>query len=146
MNPVARRSDVIVQQVGGDVVVYDSVAGTAHALNALAASAYRNADGSRDLEALAAAVSSDLGVESDAGTIEEALVELARVDLVAFAGAGRRRQSMGRRDALRRIGLAATLPFVTSLVVPEPVFAQSKPRKGGPKDPKPPKPPKPPKK
>ena len=125
MQPTARRSNVIVQQVGTDLVVYDELNDRAHSLNAIAAHVYQHADGTRDLETLAVAATADLGIPADAAVVEEALVRLESVDLIAGGHVGGRPGAIARRDALRRLGLVAAIPLVTSLLVPSPLLARS---------------------
>lgn len=135
MKPEARRIDVVTQHFGPDVVVYDQVRDVAHALSPVAAHVYEHADGTRDVDALAAGVSATLNIPHDPALVEEALAELGRVELLAVASA---QNAIGRREALYRVGLAA-LPLVTSLAVPAPALAQSRDKRDKPKKPKKPK-------
>ena len=73
MRPEARRTDVVTQEFGTEVVVYDQVRDAAHALSPVAAHVYEHADGTRDVDALAAAASAALDIPHDAALIEEAL-------------------------------------------------------------------------
>ena len=75
------------QQVGADLVVYDELTDKAHSLNPVAAHVFVHADGTRDLAALAAAASADLGVPDELSIVEEALANLGTVELLD-AGAG----------------------------------------------------------
>ncbi|MGZ8458125.1 MAG: hypothetical protein ACXWZ4_16085, partial [Gemmatirosa sp.] len=123
MPPLARRSQVLVQRVGSDLVVYDQLRDVAHSLSPLAVHVYEHADGTRDVAALTAGASAELSDPVTAALVEQALVELERAELLSDAsldGAG-----MRRRELLRLIGTAAVLPLVTSLAVPAPVLAQS---------------------
>ena len=140
MNPVARKDNVIVQQVGADLVVYDELTDCAHSLNPVAAHVFSHADGTRDLAALAAAANKDLGVPDDLTIVEEALANLGSVELLA-SGTPAPERSIPRREALKRLGIAAVaLPVVTSLVAPSPLLARSRGGARGPKGPKPKKP------
>jgi len=125
MNPLTRRSNVIVQQVGSDLVVYDELRDRAHSLNHVAASVYQHADGTRDIEGLAAAASAELGVPCDRDVVQDALGRLAGVELLDERYTPEAPQ-IARRAALRRIGLAAAaLPMITTLVAPPPLLARS---------------------
>jgi hypothetical protein len=144
MNPVSRRADVVVQEIGGETIVYDRLSDAAHALDPVAARVFRSATGERSVAELAALVSAELGVARDGGATERALRELEAADLLeraASGGAAARR--LGRRQVLRRLAAAAVVPMVASIAVPAPLMAQS--RNGGPNPsqgpkPKPPKP------
>ena len=125
MNPLTRRTDVIVQQVGADLVVYDELRDRAHSLNRVAALVYQHADGTRDIEGLAAAASAELGAPCDCAVVQDALERLAGVELLDERYAPKT-PLIARRAALRRLGLAAAaLPMITTLVAPPPLLARS---------------------
>ncbi|HEX5580894.1 MAG TPA: hypothetical protein VFX39_04900 [Gemmatimonadaceae bacterium] len=147
MNPTARRTDVIVQDVGPDTLVYDRLTDTAHSLSTAAGFVYRSADGSRTIEELTSGMSTELGVEPDVQVIEAALWQLEQANLLEAAPQtdswGRR---MSRRQAVQRFGAALAVAAVTSIVAPTPAMARSGGGLGrGPKGPKSPKWPKGPK-
>ena len=54
MHPTARRTDIIVQTLGTEVLVYDQRHDAAHSLNAAAALVYEHADGTRSIDSSAA--------------------------------------------------------------------------------------------
>lgn len=128
MNPVARGSDVIVQEVGTDVLVYDQSRDTAHSLNATAAFVYRQADGTLSVEELAIGMSGSLGVPDDVVLVEATLGQLARVHLLDASEPLPRKQprTLSRRAMVRRLGVAAiAIPVVTSILTPTSLMAQS---------------------
>lgn len=126
MKPQARRTDVIVQGVGTDVLVYDQLRDAAHSLNATAAYLYWQADGTRTVAELATGMSHALGVPDDARLVEEGLAQLTRVDLLE-SGRTTDGRAVSRREVVRRLGaLAAAMPIVTSIVTPTPLMAQSR--------------------
>lgn len=126
MRPQARRTDVLVQGVGTDVLVYDQLRDAAHSLNATAAYLYWQADGTRTVAELATGMSQALGVPDDARLVEEGLAQLARVDLLE-SGRTTDGRAVSRREVVRRLGaLAAAMPIVTSIVTPTPLMAQSR--------------------
>lgn len=147
MNPIARRADVIVEDVGSDVFVYDRLTDKAHSLSGAAGFVYRNADGSHSVQELTERLGSELEMEPDARVIEAALWQLEQANLLEAApedGDGKRR--MNRRQAVQRFGAALAMAAVTSIAVPTPAMARSGGGLGGgPKGPKAPKAPKGPK-
>ena len=157
MRPVARRTEVVLQEVGPDLVVYDRLRDAAHSLDPIAAHVYRWADGSRTVEDLAADLSRTLDVPDEVGIVMEALHQLERAELLEEGDSpiAQLWRPINRRRAVARMGAAAAMPLVASVMVPEPLFAQShnaspnppKPPKppAKPEPPKPPKPPQPPK-
>jgi hypothetical protein len=113
-SPLARSEDLVVEEMGGDVLVYDLRVDRAHALRAEAARVWRCCDGRTTAEGLAAAA----GVDGE--TAARALAELEACDLLEGAP-GRARDST-RREAgvkLARVaGAAAVAPLIASLAVP----------------------------
>lgn len=125
MHPTARRTDIIVQTLGTEVLAYDQRHDAAHSLNASAALVYEHADGTRSIDALAALLGDSLGVPHDRALVEVALLELQEAKLLETTIVGAR--GVSRRDVVRRLGLAAAaMPLVASVVAPTPLMAQSR--------------------
>jgi hypothetical protein len=57
--PRSRQEEVVVEELGDDVVAYDARVHQAHALEGIVAGVWRACDGERDISAIAAAC--DLG-------------------------------------------------------------------------------------
>ena len=133
MNPSARRADVIVQDTGPDTIVYDQLRDAAHSLSPVTGYVFRHADGSRSVNELSAAMSSELGVADDAALVSAALWELESAHLLEQpATEDGARRPMSRRDAVRRFGTAAlALAAVTSIAAPTPAMAKSRGNLGG---------------
>ena len=120
--PKARRTDILVDTIADETIVYDEQRQKAHSLNRSASSVWRNSNGERSIPELANLLSSDCGVASDESLVEYALDELASVHLMEDNG-------VSRRDALRRLTLTGAavvgLPIVLSIVAPTPAMAAS---------------------
>ena len=124
----ARSSDLIAEQVGDELVVYDSRSSEAHCLSPLAAAVFSAADGSRSPEAIAAFVSAKLGDRFEVQHVEMALAELEDRGLVtvpAVSGISRR-SFMQRTAAVGGAAFAGTL--ITSVVAPAYGMAASLPQ------------------
>jgi coenzyme PQQ synthesis protein D (PqqD) len=127
MHPKARRTDLIVNRVADETVVYDTTTAKAHALNPAAALVFENADGETSTERLAAIMASELGTPADEELAEMALQRLSRAGLLTEqftprAGPGK----ITRRQMMKRLGVAAlALPLITSIAAPTPAMAQS---------------------
>jgi hypothetical protein len=146
VNPTARRTNVIVQELGAETLVYDRVRNVMHSLNPVAAGVFAHADGSRSVDDLVIQLQS-LGVGADVDDVEAGLGELERVHLLDVArhgaecaatgarGATFREQryplrpsNLTRRDAARRIGaVALAAPMIASILAPTPAMAASAP-------------------
>src|SRR5688500_2189312 len=73
MKPIARRENLLVEEIGGEVVVYDRESDRAHSLNQTAALVWRHADGERSVAELAALVGSEFGAPADVELVRMAL-------------------------------------------------------------------------
>ena len=124
MRPRARRSNLVIRDLPGEVVVYDRDRHQAHCLNRTAALVFQNANGRRTVSELASLVAAECGHETSEQIVRLTLETLAEAGLlespVPSAAA-----ATSRREALRRVGLgaAALVPVVTSLLVPTPAEA-----------------------
>jgi hypothetical protein len=116
--PRVRRDGLIIERLADETLVYDLHRDRAHCLNRPAALVWSACDGRRDAAAISRHLRRELpGASVD--MVELALASLARARLLEGDAEG-----AGRRDALRRLALAAGLvPIVSSIVVPEPAQA-----------------------
>jgi hypothetical protein len=122
--PAARTRGLVFKTVASETLVYDLERHRAHSLNAVAAAVWRRCDGRRTPAAIAEAVAQELGVEVDALVVERALAQLGRSHLLLRGAPAEPR--LGRREMLRRVGVAAAVvPVVTSIVAPRAADAQS---------------------
>jgi hypothetical protein len=120
MKPQARQIGLLVRELADEVVVYDQQRHTAHCLNRTAALVFRNADGRRTRAELSALP----GLNAE--VVEIALAQLAASGLLERRKAGSAPGSgVSRREAARRVGLAAAivLPAVITVVAPTPAEA-----------------------
>jgi hypothetical protein len=120
-NPISRRSNVVVQDLENEVLIYDSNLDRAFCLNRTAALVYQLCDGTRTIAEVSRRMSDRLRNPVSEDFVYLALDELRKNDLLEngtdyvspFAG-------MARRQAVRRIGLASmiALPMISSLISP----------------------------
>lgn len=118
-SPLARADELIVEEVGDEVLIYDQRTHDAHCLSAAAGQVWRACDGKTPREQLSA----QLGL--DAGTVERALEELETCALLE----GDPHPGVTRRQATKRFvqagAAAAAAPLIYSIVSPVPAAAQS---------------------
>jgi hypothetical protein len=125
MNPQARSSDLVVEPIGEELLVFDNTSQRAHSLNAIAATVWSACDGTRNV----AALMEHTGLSED--VIEIALRELAGCDLLTgLAAAESSPQPVSRRAALRKAaltgaGIGIALPVIRSIVAPSSALAGS---------------------
>lgn len=112
--PLARSEDLIIEELGDEVLVYDSKADKGHCLSPDVARVWRRCDGRTPVEGLTAQLG--LSVER----IQSALDELERCDLLDPAGHTRRELTV--KFAKLSAAVAAT-PLIVSVVAPTPAQA-----------------------
>ena len=128
--PRARRTRLLIEQVGDETIVYDEIRQAAHSLNRTASAVFRHCDGTRSVPQLAEMVATELGGDADETVVRYALERLARAHLID-AGVGDDDEHITRRTVVRRLALASgatiAIPAVLSIVAPTPAMAASVP-------------------
>ena len=125
--PKRRKRNVAVQNLAGEVLVYDLERHRAHCLNKTAALIWHRCDGETSIAEIAASLKDELDVAPDPELVRYALGRLAKAHLLETAPV---RSQYSRRDfmaRLKKLGLAASvaLPIVSSIVAPTPAHALS---------------------
>ena len=126
--PRARRDAVLATDVADEVVVYDSKQHRGHCLNRPAALVWRHLDGRTTMDELVAHLRKELDGLANEDMVWLALEELDRAQLLEGRLDKPASPDVSRRNALRRLGVAAgggalLLPAISSIVAP-PVHAQ----------------------
>ena len=124
--PAAREDELIVQEMGEEVLVYDQRQRRAHCLNRTAALVWRELDGRQTAAEVAARLSREVGATVAPEVVELAVEELRRGGLLSGGGGGRG-GGVSRREMMRRVGLGAAvgLPVVASVLAPKAAEAAS---------------------
>lgn len=126
INPVARKSDLVVQELDGEFLVFDLVTNKAHSLNESASVVWKLCDGSRSVPELRDIFSIQTGKFVSEEFISLAIDQLGEFELLenpkAFSNSG-----ISRRNLIRKVGLAsmAALPVVSMLAFPNPALANT---------------------
>lgn len=120
MSPKARTERLLIQEVGGELVVYDLDRQQAHRLNSSAALVWRHCDGKTSIGQLTSLLAVRLGLPEDPRLVEDALAELEQVHLMTGRFGFSTRQKVAVAGAL-----ALLVPVVESLVAPTPASAYS---------------------
>jgi hypothetical protein len=125
MNPVARRSGLVVRELPDEVLVYDLDRHQAHCLNRTAAAVFRAADGRHDVAGLAEDLAHQAGGAADEDVVRMALEQLDKACLLEGTSGPGPAAGLSRRDAMLKVGLGAAvlLPIVTSILAPTPAEA-----------------------
>ncbi len=109
--PKALSKDLIVREVGGETLVYDTRRHKMHCLGPLVARVWRACTGRRTVAQVAESVSSGQGRAADAAAVELALLRLRRARLVARDGPPA--ANLARRELLQRTAGLAGLTLLT---------------------------------
>ena len=127
-----RKTGLLWESVGDEIVVLDKNRNRAHRLNRPAGIVWRHADGKNTPAELAAIVGSELGAADNAAAIVDAALDrLGDLGLLN----GPMPASISRRSMTRWVGAAAALaPLVVSIAVPTPARAASGPTSPPPPD------------
>jgi hypothetical protein len=118
-----KRDQLVVEELGTELMIYDQKRNQAFCLNQKAAFVWQHCDGQSTAASIAAQMEQSLGEPVDQKVVEFALQNLAQdgllepFSLLPFVQAG-----MSRRDVIQKIGVraAVALPLVTALLVATP--------------------------
>jgi hypothetical protein len=142
MIPLARTNNLLITQVGEEVIVYDRERDTAHCLNAMAARVWHYFDGQNTVEDIAKLLEEDLELSADEDVDWRGLVWLTLEELQRFyliqeylsqpispvvqsAGESRvsRRKMIKTATLVGGFAIGSMFPLVKSIVAPAPGMA-----------------------
>jgi hypothetical protein len=126
--PRARQSELVLKEVGGEMLVYDRRNDKAHCLNQAAAFVWSHCDGQITAGEMAEMLGRELNTPVAVEVVWFALDQLRRSSLLAESPAGLRKMNhLPRRVLMKRLGIAAAVavPLVTSIVAPTAAAAAS---------------------
>ena len=121
-----RRSDILVQDLGDEEILYDPDRNEAHCLGRIAALVFNHCDGKTDIPMLARLIADDIGAPPNEDLVwyvldqldERQLLERNSVDDVRVPG-------WTRRELVQRLSAAAGIALAVVSSVPIPAAAQS---------------------
>lgn len=119
-----RVSTTHVEDLHGEICIYEWTTKTVHALSPTAARVWQLCDGGTTVSQMVDSMRSEFGDVSAPTIVWLALQELGAAGLLDGAPPPDR-AVVSRRAILRTAGLTAALPIVTSIVAPTPLAAQS---------------------
>ena len=116
--PRARRSGLIIEELSDEVLVYDSDRDSALCLNQTAASVWKHCDGKTTPARMARLIEKELQITGGDEVVSFALERLEKSHLLT-GKTPVRLSEMSRRDLVRRLGIAAAVvPVITLILVP----------------------------
>ena len=127
--PLSRNHrELLIEQLPGELLVFDRVQQRAHSLGRLASTVFRHCDGRTTREQLVAVLAAE-GLPASEEALDEALGELSVAGLLQRHDAPAHSNGPSRRQVLRRVafiaGVAVAYPLVESIVAPRPAQAAS---------------------
>jgi hypothetical protein len=128
--PLARKTDLTIETLPSETVVYDTSSHRVHCLNDMARSIWSHCDGKSDEEQIAQRLSDDLKTPVQVDVVKLGLSQLSRRGLLVQSPDTAEIPRMTRRDVSRRLAiaggaLATIMPAITSMVAPTPAMAKS---------------------
>ena len=120
--PKMRKNGLVVQALGDEVLVYDWDRHRAHCLSRTAAAVWEHCDGKRTLEEIAELMALEFETPVAQDVVRLGLHQLRKARLLEEPFTlSSPLAAMSRREAIRRVGLAAAvaLPVVTSIIAPK---------------------------
>ncbi len=128
MNPKVRTQNLLIEQIGDEVVIYDRENNKSHLLNKAAAVVWRQSTGSASIEEVTKSFCEETGLDADADVVLLALRQFREARLLEEGPVGPD-PSLTRRSIIKRFGLgigaAALVPLVESVTAPSAAQAQS---------------------
>jgi Coenzyme PQQ synthesis protein D (PqqD) len=126
--PKSRKENLVVQELDGEVLIYDLNKNKAFCLNKTSALVWQSCDGSRTIADISDAVGKQLNSQVNEDIVWLALDQLSKENLVEKQTENNDKfNGLSRREVIRKVGLASivALPLVTSLVAPKAIHAAS---------------------
>jgi len=125
--PEARKEGILIQELADELLIYDIARHNAHCLNQTAMIIWEHCDGRTSLAQLIR-VLEESNAPADEEAIWMAVSQLRKRHLLADSAAlPKGRSNLSRREAIRKIGIAAAigLPLVTTIIAPSAMAAGS---------------------
>jgi Coenzyme PQQ synthesis protein D (PqqD) len=124
--PLARKDELIVQELPDELLVYDLVRHKAHCLNKTSAFVWKHCDGKTTVAQTARLLEREFSQLVDDDVVWLALSQLRRFHLLDEAGGGIFTLKVTRRDLVRKyLPLALSLPLIMSIAAPTPAQSAS---------------------
>ena len=123
--PQARHTDLVVQDMPGEVLVYDLSNNKAHCLNETSAFVWKSCDGTNSIGDIVRFLEGNSGGKVNEDLIWLAIDQLNEKGLLQAGTTTSPLAGHSRREVLKKIGLASVIaiPVIASLVAPRNALA-----------------------
>jgi len=129
VKPLSRRDDLVVQDLNGEVLIYDLKEHKAFCLNETSALVWEACNGSKNVTEISRVIGEKLNAPASEDLVWLAIDQLKKEKLLAdehklnspFKG-------LSRREVIKKVGLGTmiALPIITGLVAPKAIHAGSR--------------------
>ncbi len=125
--PLGRKDEIVIQNVGGEVLIYDLRNDKAFCLNPTSAAIWNLCDGNKTVAEISGQVATHFNAKNADDLVWLALDQLKEEGLID-SGVDARYKHFGdltRRQVIRKLGLGSmvTLPVIASLIAPPSALA-----------------------
>jgi Coenzyme PQQ synthesis protein D (PqqD) len=129
-NPKARKDNLLVEEVGGELLIYDVTSDRAHCLNESAAAIWRHCNGTRSPETLASHLFPKLAASEAKRVVAVGIERLRRRRLIEGSMALMPATDLSKRELLKKVAILAAAagvvaPLIKTVVAPTPAYAFS---------------------
>ena len=124
--PIARKTNLVIQELPGEVLVYDLETDKAHCLNNTAAAIWKSCDGNNSVAEITRILTGANGDGAHEDLVWLAIDQLNENNLLEKK-IPTNFHNQNRREVIKKIGLSAViaLPLISSLVAPKAAQAGS---------------------
>lgn len=126
--PANRKKDIVVQELKGEVLIYDLKVNKAFCLNETSAAVWHLCDGTKSVVEIAELLTGQTKNPFSEDLVWLAIDQLKRENLIENSQEFRTKfAGLSRREVIKKVGMASlvALPVISSLVAPMAVNAQS---------------------
>ena len=119
--PKSRKENLVIQELEGEVLIYDLEKNKAFCLNETSALVWQSCDGSRTIAEISDVVGKQLNSQINEDLVWLALDQLSKESLVEKQTAlDNKFNGLSRREVIRKVGLASViaLPMIATLTAP----------------------------
>jgi hypothetical protein len=119
--PKSRKENLVVQELEGEVLIYDLEKNKAFCLNETSALVWQSCDGSRTISGISDFVGKQLNSQVNEDMIWLAIDQLSKENLIENKDEIKSKfEGLSRREVVRKVGLASlvALPMIASLTAP----------------------------
>jgi hypothetical protein len=126
ITPIARKSEIVVQDLGNELLIYDLKANKALSLNQTSALIWQLSNGEKTIDEIAVETSKKLNAKVTDEFVWLALWRLKKENLIETEISNIYGNST-RREVIKKVGFASmvALPVISSVIAPTAIYAAS---------------------